>query len=311
MKNILLSGKTANAIDRTVERVLRDIGNPEPPLNLDVICDRLKLAREYYTSSDDGLLTETVHRMKVAGVQILKRPSLLMEAVRKFDLKALYLPDQKRILLDNTRPALKQRWDEAHEIGHSLCPWHGDMMLGDDSQTLSPVCHAHIEAEANFTAGQLVFLKDRFLERARETVPSIEAVQSLHPIFGNTLTTTLWRYVEQAQPDTPMVGVVTSHPHPSRRKPTFNPANPCRYTIQSPAFAARFSGVSELELFGQICSYCGPQRGGPLGERESVLTDDNGNPHVFRFETFFNGYDALTLAVWRGARPISVLVRLA
>ena len=49
------------------------------------------------------------------------------------------------------------------EIGHDIIPWHADMMLGDTEQTLTPSCHEIIEAEANYAAGQLLFMASRFL----------------------------------------------------------------------------------------------------------------------------------------------------
>ena len=97
---------------------------------------------------------------RVATIQVYQRPTLLLEAVRKFSLKSLFLPDGNRILLDGDLPEKKHRWNEAHEVGHSLIPWHGDMMHGDNSHTLSADCHEHIEAEANFAAGRMLFTAD-------------------------------------------------------------------------------------------------------------------------------------------------------
>ena len=56
-----------------------------------------------------------------------------------------------------------------------------------------------------------------------------------------------------------------------------------------------------MELFTSVAGYSGAQGGGPLGEGELVLTDDNGDRHRFYFETFFNRYDTLTLG--RVLRP--------
>ena len=46
--------------------------------------------------------------------------TILKEVIGKLGLKALLLPDRRRILLDSETPDLKQRWSEAHEIGHDL-----------------------------------------------------------------------------------------------------------------------------------------------------------------------------------------------
>jgi hypothetical protein len=304
-KNVILSAKTAADIDRRVLRVLRGLGDPEPPLRLEEVRELLKLDRGFYTANDPGLAREAVSRIRVGAIQVFRRPALVVDVIRKMSLKALYLPDRKRILLDGSLPAKKHRWNEAHEIGHSLLPWHEDMMHGDNAQTLLPSCLEHIEAEANYAAGRLLFLCDRFGDQALSLSPSIATVQQLHGIFGNTLSTTLYRFVETAGTERAIIGMITGHPHVSRRGAGHDPARPCRHFIRSSAFAARFSRVSEPELFGAVASYCGSQSGGPLGEAEVILTADDDALHVFRFETFFNRYDALTLGVWAGPqRPV-------
>ena len=295
MKNVSLGPRTISDIDGQVAKILRGLGNPEPPLELRVVRELLKLDRGYYSTTDDGLLKETFSKLKVAGKQVLLRPTILKDAVTSFNLKALYLPDQKRILLDKDLPHLKHRWNEAHEIGHDIVPWHVGMMFGDTEQTLTLACHEVMEAEANYAAGQLLFLADRFQTEALASAPSLALVQSLSKAFGNTLTSTLWRFVEEAHAGRPMAALVTGHPHPAKRKPDFDAANPCRYCIESPYFKAHFGPMTETAFFDVIVGYCGSQRGGKLGQAEVVLRDRNGENHTFIFETFFNGHEALTL----------------
>ena len=162
--NRVLSEKTARDIDQRVARVLRGLGNPEPPLRLEDVRELLDLDREFYTADDPGVIREAINRIRVAGTQVSKRPTLLYDAIKKFSLRALYLPDRKRILLDGSLPILKHRWNEGHEIGHSIIPWHGEVMLGDNVHTLSRDCREQVEAEANYAAGRLLFLRDRFTE---------------------------------------------------------------------------------------------------------------------------------------------------
>jgi hypothetical protein len=298
VKNVSLGHRTIADIDGQVVKVLRGLGNPEPPVDLRLVRDLLKLDRGYYSTTDDSLLREMFSLMKVAGLQVLKRPTILRDAVQTLSLKALYLPDQKRILLDQDLPVLKHRWNEAHEIGHDIIPWHAGMMLGDTEQTLTPTCHEIMEAEANYAAGQLLFLGGRFVDEARSSTPSLALVKSLSKGFGNTMTSTLWRLVEQAHCGRPIVALVSGHPHPARRKPDFNPASPCRYCVESPPFRQRFGSIRETDLFAAIVGYCGAQRGGSLGRSEVLLADLNGEQHVFYFETFFNSHEALTLGHW-------------
>lgn len=306
MRNILLSRPTATDIESQVRKVLRGLGNPEPPLRLEDVRALLKLDRGYYSTRNDSFLREKISRMAVAGAQIIERPTLLFDAVRKFDLRALYLPDRRRILLDESQPTPKQRWNEAHEIGHSIIPWHADLMLGDNEHSLTPGCHAQIEAEANYTAGQLLFLQDRFLTAANDSTPTLDSVRALKGGFGNTYTTTFWRFIEGAHTQVPMIGMIG--PHPRRLPANFDSADPFRYVIESPAFAAMFKSVEAKDLYRAVSSYCGGQRAGPLGSAEVILTDKNGESHAFHFETFCNSYDCLTLAVYR--RPYARVIGL-
>ena len=307
MKALLLSEGTRRDIDSQVAKVLRGLGNPEPPLDLRLVRELLRLDRGYYSKTDASAVRDTVSRMRVAGKQVIQRPTLLLEAIRKLSLRALYLPDQRRILIDIDLPPLKHRWNEAHEIGHSIIPWHQGLM-GDDDLTLIQSCHEIIEAEANFTAGQLLFFGKRFHEEACSLTPGLAAIDRLTTVFGNTKTSTLWRYVELAWPETPIVGVISCHPHIARRGETFDEAKPCRHIIGSPAFAARFGSLTDTLIFTEIARYCGAQRGGILGEDDVILSDDHGGNHIFHFETFFNRYEALTLGVYlRPQSPIIVV----
>ena len=83
MHNVFLDERTAQDIDTRVGKVLRDLDNPTPPLRLGLVRELLELDRAYYSSSDSRVLEETVHRLKVAGKQVIKRPRLLLEVVRK------------------------------------------------------------------------------------------------------------------------------------------------------------------------------------------------------------------------------------
>lgn len=295
MKNAFLSPATAADIDGQVEKVLRGLGNPEPPLRLEDVRELLKLDRQFYTTNDAGVMAETLSRLRIASQQVILRPTLIFDAIKKWDFRAFYLPDRKRILIDEAVPKPKHRWIEGHEITHGILPWHAELMLGDTDQTLSPACHEHLESEANYGAGQLLFLRKQFATQAADLPFTISTATALAKIFNNTLTSTMWRMVETAHNNRCVFGIVSCHPHPRFRPDTFNAEDPCRYFIRSPLFAAQFSGVTEKDMFEALESYCAPRRGGPLGEIEMPIVDDNGHAQVFQFETFFNRHEALTL----------------
>ena len=295
MRNIILSRGTATDIENQVTKVLKGLGNPEPPLRLDDVRELLKLDRRYYSTTNDSFLRETISKLTVAGAQIMKRPGLLLDAVRKFNLRALYLPDRKRILLDSAQPDAKQRWNEAHEIGHSILPWHDDLMLGDQEQTLTPACHLDIEAEANYAAGQLLFLQSKFRSAANDSAPGLDAVRALKGVFGNTYTTTFWRFIKDSHQDMPMIGLIGQHPH--FPKQASEPG--IRHIIESPAYKKMFETIPVDRLLQAVRSYCQYRRNGPLGVGEVKVVDKRGDAHVFLFETFSNTYDCLTIGTYQ------------
>ncbi len=299
MNNVFLNERAKTDIDAQVNKVLRGLGHPEPPLRLEDVRLLLALDKQYYSSTKEGPLQEYVSKIKIAGKQIIHRPELILDAVRKFDLKALYLPDQKRILIDEELPKPKQRWSEAHEYTHSIIPWHSGLTLGDDKQTLSLFCHEQIEHEANYATGRLLFLQEKFDAMATQSPASIKLAQQLSKLFSNSLTTTLWRLVELHT--APAVGLIGCHP----LRPEEG-VNPVRYFVTSRAFQQRFSNINELMVLENIKSYCGYKTRGPLGSAEIILDDSNGACHRFEFETFYNQYDALTLGIYKGTKNIII-----
>ncbi len=301
--NRLLNPKTAAAIDLRIEKLLKDLGNPSPPLSLADTRKLLKLDLNYYSSDDDSWLREKVHQMKVAGKQVIERPSLILSVVKSLGLKGVLLADRRQILLDKEVPKPKHRWNEAHEITHDILPWHDGIAHGDPETTLSPACHAQVEAEANYGAGRLLFLGKHFDEVLKSSLCDFSLVHELHGRFGNTMTTTLWRVVELSTESS--FGLVTKHP----RSATGEVSEDIRYFIKSPTFAAQFSKVRAASLFREVRARCFGRRG-PIGHGEFPIQDDAGDEHDFCFESFFNGHDALTFGRCQSKkRPRIVLLR--
>ena len=297
MKNILVGDHEKRDIQQQVTKVLRGLGNPKPPLCLEEVRKLLELDVQFYSSADDGAVQEFVSRVKIGLKQIIDRPTLLWDVIKRAKLAALWVPDRKRILVDANTPTIKQRWFKTHEILHSLIPWHKHYLLGDTARELNPGCLEIIEAEANYGAGQLLFFQDLFVEMARDLPISLESIRALAKHFGNTITSTLWRYVEEVWAETPVVALVSAHPHYLEQAK--DPAQPCRRCVESAAFKERFGSVGESEILTRVQSYCSYRKRGPLGTGEVLLTDANGQAHYFCFESFANTYDVLTLGVYR------------
>lgn len=301
MNNIFLEPRAARDINNVVDRVHQELGYKDGAIELLEVRDLLKLDLKYYRLDDPGLLDEVIHKLTIGAKQVIARPGLLVEAVRKFDLSALFVPDRKRILVDASIPDLKKRWYETHEIAHSLIPWHADYTLGDDRTTLSQGCHERIEAEANYGAGRLIFPNEVFTQHRLSSTMSLARVREIAKHFGNTITSTLWRCVEQSDEFT--FAAIGEHPRRSRdEKPVIE------YFVRSQTFATQFPKVTDGDVWTWMCGYCGYKATGPLGSTELTIQDANGVSHVFVIESFSNGHNVLTMARWIRQAPISVPV---
>jgi hypothetical protein len=51
--------------------------------------------------------------------------------------------------------------------------WHEPALRGDNELTMKQSCLDKVEAEANYGAGQLLFLRQRFIEEALGSAPSV------------------------------------------------------------------------------------------------------------------------------------------
>ena len=296
----------AEDIRKIVARILRDLDDPEPPLNMSHVRALLDLNLGYYSTADTTLLQDIAARLTVAGKQVLQRPMLLVEAVTKAKLSALWVPDNKRILIDEAVPRPKHRWIEGHEIGHSLIPWHREFLFGDTDYTLDPTCHAIVEAEANYAASQLLFLQQRFVREARDVTLDFKAIQTISKRFGNTLTTTLWRMVEDRDPNAPVFGMVTTHPH----YPEIGAADdgkPVRYFIRSTAFRKFFAGVTPEIAYSLVERNATRRKRGPVFDASEILMNANGERCEFRLESFCNSHALLTCGSFIGIRAATAV----
>lgn len=304
MKNPQIGNSEKKHIDKAVRRLLSDMKGVEPPLNLDAVRSQLKLDLEYYSSKDPGLVKEIVHSIKVAGKEWLSSKAILGKLIDKLRLRGMLFWDQNRILLDSEQHPGKFRWAEGHEIGHKLSFWHQSYLLGDSRSELNPTCHAIIEAEANYAAGQLLFLQERFVRELMSLPISMDSLKIHKKRFGNSNASTLFRMVEQYAGPQPLLGIVSEHPH--WLPDDFDHCDPCRHVIESPAFRAKFSNTTEIQLFEILTRVCNRRSGGPLGTEEIELIDNNGERHEFVFESFCfpykppgepKGLQVLTLAL--------------
>jgi hypothetical protein len=124
----------------------------------------------------------------------------------------------------------RRRFTEAHEVVHALCPWHHAALYRDTADELSARTRAHVEIEANYGAGALIFQADRFREqRAREPC-SLATAKELAVEHGASVQAALHHHVEHHAGEVALI--VTG------RFPRRDGALPVWQGTESPAFRA-------------------------------------------------------------------------
>jgi len=287
----------ASEISEIVGRILRDLGNPEPPLSLQDVRELLKINLKYYSSTEPSVTQELMHKAALIWNKDVKGVLRhLSSAIHKTKFSAFWSPANRNILIDKEVPDAKHRWIEAHEITHSFTSWHADYLLGDTLQTLDPACHALIEGEANYGAGRLLFLQDRFAQEARDTDLSFNKIKFFADRYGNTIQSTLWRMVEERNPGIPMFGMVSIHPrYPEIGK--HDGPDPWRYFIRSLGFRNQFGNVTPGQAYLLIKRKAGWKKRGPIFDGAGFLVDQNGDRREFRIESFSNSHALLSYGV--------------
>ena len=289
-------------INSIVDRILKELGDPEPPLSLTQVRELLRLDLEYYSASEPHNLQEIKHRLMVAGKQLLARPGLIIDVIQKAKLSALWIPDSKRILIDSDVPKPKHRWIEGHEISHSIIPWHADTLFGDNQTTLSPGCDAIVEAEANYGSGRLLFLGNKFGNEARDVELNFDSIKSFSKRYQNTITSTLWRMVEEREPERAVFGMISTHPHHPEIGQNEN--GDVQYFIRSTRFLEQFANVTPDDTYALLEKHAKRNKNGPIVDAQDAFIDVDGETFEFRIESFSNSYALLTYGVCEVKRPI-------
>lgn len=308
MKQVSVGEFEKREIRAQVDRILLDLGHPEPPLNLADVRALLSLDLQYYSSTDPGLIAELTHRFALlAKKQLPDLGNHLVTALAKSRLCAFWIPENSRILIDSDVPTPKHRWIEAHEITHSLTSWHKSFLLGDNSQTLDPTCHAIIEAEANYGAGRLLFLQDQFSLEARALPLSFTSIIDISKRYKNSIVSTFWRIVEERDPEQAVFGIISIHPnHPDVGK--HDGSKPWRYFIRSSAFLTQFASVSARDVFAVITQQATYRRTGPIFSADHFFTDVSGDDWEYHILSHSTGHALLTLGYPVRRRSIVVAV---
>lgn len=300
-----VSRRSAGDIEEHVDRVLKDMGNPEPPLKLEEVRSLLRLNLTYYTKEDLNLLDEIAHQTIMAGSVVMTKARQMRDVIAKVGLKGLLLSKDRQIFIDDEVKDLKKRFVIAHEIAHDVIPWHQTLLLGDNDETLSPRCYQKMEVEANFGARRLMFLGGRYKDEALSQDFDWKVVQKLSKRFGNTLSTSLWEQVNCQDAHGPAFGMISRHPFYSDIGVRAGDEN-VGYFITSEKFDQQFSNFGADDGFNALRSYITRGKRGPIGQQICILHDVNGDAHEFHMSSFCNTYDVLTMATYIGPKKLVI-----
>lgn len=289
----MVEGKTKADIDKLVVRLLKDIDAMEPPLRLEDVLQHLKIHRKYYSLDDPSLIVEFQHKIRMGAEIGIKN---IKKLFGKVSLSAICFPTEKKILIDESIPDIKKRWAESHEICHSLIPTHQYFLHGDSSDTLDPEYHEMIEAEANYGASALIFLSNKFTTEAIDLNQEWKTIDFLAKKFGNSMASTLRRYVEHTH-DQPKFGLIHT---PIWMKKPEDQVTRCRHFVKSAKSGKMFKNLIPLDVVDKVDAFIERRRGGPIGHAEIELIDDNGAKHVFIGDSFLTKYYAMTLITYKG-----------
>jgi hypothetical protein len=283
----VVDDSTRREIDKVVERILRDGDLREPPIQITDILEFLKVHRDFYGLEDPKLLQRVAHRIQIGAKKVV---NVVRDKIR---LAALWLPTEKRILVDDSQPEPKRIWASFHDTVHAVLPWHRDFFLGDTAQTLEPDYQDMLESEANYGSSALMFGGQLFTTQALDTTPGWQAVQHLRKVHDKSLVTTFRRYIERGH-DKPLAGLISTPwwmPKPDDQ------ITRCRHFVRSRRFEREFPSVSPDQLLQTVNRHTQRRRGGIVGEFTVSLENVAGELADFYAESFFNQHYLLTLFV--------------
>lgn len=204
---------------------------------------------------------------------------------------------ERVVYIDKNQGDSRARFTEAHEISHILLPWHEQVLRMDDERNLFFQTRDEIEAEANWTAAQLLFQGHRYHERALSDEVSIASPIALAGDYEASIHASI-RYYVQHHPD-PVAVLVAG------RYTQFDGTLPIWNSFESPSFNLQFGAL--VQHIPQK-SFAPDSEGGVLGRlideafrttnppRDKIaLSDLGGRQHRFLAETFFNQYSVFMM----------------
>lgn len=248
------------------------------PVPVDQIAAAVDLHRDdLYMTSDDA-------------------PPEILAIIKKIKGRVLGLLsiEERRYYIDPGMPTERQRFTEAHEIGHDALPWHRDAYFGEDTSTLAADTKATLELEANMFSAEILFAADRFNREADQWAPSIDVPLGLATNYQTSAAATLRRYVIGSE--RPMALISTGL---RRGSAPGLPVFP-NLSTESAAFRKKYGSITSIvgtrldsDTYPALSSFNLSHRG-VVESCEVLLETPRGNV-LFSAEGFGNGFNGFVL----------------
>jgi transcriptional regulator with XRE-family HTH domain len=186
----------------------------------------------------------------------------------------------------------RANFTQAHEIAHSLLPWHEATFRLDDERQLFFGTRDELELEANYAAAHMIFQGRRYHERALQNEVSIATPIDLARHYRASLHASIRFYVE-GHPD-PVAVLVAG------RRTQHDGTLPIWTSFESESFRERFGRfadqlpgatlpVTDTDLpLGRIAATVRDTAG--VVTDTTMLIDRNSDAKRFTAEGFFNQY---------------------
>ncbi len=183
--------------------MLRDLANREEVLRASESLLRLaEVGDRLPTPVDDLIAAAGLHRGEddlFAAATIDEAPSHLRKAIAALSGKVHAVLDRRRRQV-YVNPEIthsgRRAFRALHEVGHDILPSQNKPAHADDRFTLSWQTKVRWERDANQTAAELLFQRERFTQMAAEYEVGMASVTELTQKFGGSLHSGLRRYVE-------------------------------------------------------------------------------------------------------------------
>lgn len=168
---------SAEATKKLAQSLLAECGLLEPPLNLDVLYDKLKLERYSRLFQNDCVW------------QNYKLPK---------DIRAILDVNEKLVIINCGAHEKQQFFASAHEVGHFVIPWQRELLYFCSIWDLKEKTRKLFEQEANIFAAEILFYSDLFTLESRDLSFGMQSIIELAERYNVSLEAAARRYVERS-----------------------------------------------------------------------------------------------------------------